>query len=183
MGWGPLIPLNSVFFQTANILMLICFVQLDMMWLRLIRICADIGFVLFGIFSLYIGLDAIIWNAFFAVVDVIYVIPLIKQRLPIKFTKQEELFYDTVQKFLTPFQFHMLMENGEQREYKMIGSQICQEGNPCDEVIMFFRIPNDKSVGIYKEGKRIMTAKEGSWIGHVEFISTCTEGSVKKSSK
>lgn len=111
MGWGPLIPMNSVFFQTANILLLLCFIQLDMMYLRLIRIFGDIFFVLFGIFSLYVGIDAIIWNALFCVIDIIYVIPLIKQRCPIKFTKKETQFYDKVKKFLSPFQCRMLLDN------------------------------------------------------------------------
>ena len=174
MGWGPLIPINSVFFQTANLLGLLCFIQLDMMYLRMVRICSDIFFVLFGIFTLYIGLDAIIWNLLFVVVDTVYLIPLVKQRMPIKLSKQEEAFYKTVKKYLTKFQFKMLIDNGEERKYHVCGSQICLEGNPCDEIILIFRIPEGKSVVLYKNKKKIMTVQEGSFIGHIEFISKAT---------
>ena len=174
VGWGPTIPLNGWYFQTSNILRLLCFIQLDMMYLRILRIFSDIFFMLFGIFQLYIGIDVVIWNTLFIIVDTIYLIPLVKQRMPVKLSKQEEAFYKTVEKFLTKFQFKMLIDNGEQRKYHVSGSQICKEGNPCDEVILFFRIPEDKTVVLYKDNKRIMTVQQGSYIGHIEFISQAT---------
>lgn len=172
MEFGPIQPANSWYFQVANLLALLCFLQVDLIYLRGIRILSDFFFLLFGIFTLWIGVDAVLWNTFFIVVDIIYIIPLIKQRMPIKLTKAETAFYDTVEKFLSKFQFKMLIDNGEERRYYMSGSQICKEGNPCDEVILFFKIPDNQSVGLYKDGKRIMSVKEGSWIGHIEFISS-----------
>jgi hypothetical protein len=137
--------------------------------------------VLFGIFTLYIGLDAIIWNTLFIVVDTYFLIPLIKERLPIKLSKQEEEFFKTVEKYMTKFQFKMLIDNGEQRKYYVSGSQICKEGNPCDEVVLFFRIPANRKVTAYKDNKPVMNIEQGSYIGHVEFISKNTvSNTIKK---
>lgn len=36
---------------------------------------------------------------------------------------------------------------------------------------MFFKIPDHKRVCIYKDGQRIMNIKEGSWIGHAEYLN------------
>ena len=171
MTFGPIKPLNHWLFQVGNILSIISYIQIDIMYLRIIMTATDIWFVLYGFFILNIGIDAVIWNLILAIINLILLIPIIKQRLPIKFTKHELEFYQTVERFLTPFQFNLLIENGEIRTYKEAETQIWLEGNSWGEIILFFRISKHKTVVLYKEGHKMGSVSEGTWIGHAEYLN------------
>ena len=170
MAFGTIKPLNHWLFQVGNILSIISYIQIDIMYLRIIMMATDLLFVWYGFFILNIGVDAVIWNLILAAINLVLLIPIIKQRLPIKFAKHELELYQTVERFLTPYQFNLLIENGEMRTYKEAGTQIWLEGNSCGEIILFFRIPKHKSVVLYKESHRMASVNEGTWIGHAEYL-------------
>ena len=171
MAFGPIKPINHWLFQIGNILSIISYIQIDILYLRIIMMITDLLFVWYGIFIINIGVDAIIWNLILAIINFTFLIPIVKQRLPIKFSKHELEFYKTVERFLNPFQFNLLIENGEMRTYREAGTQIWLEGNSCGEIILFFRIPKHKSVVLYKEGHKMGSVAEGTWIGHAEYLN------------
>lgn len=171
MVFGPLKPVNHWLFQIGNILSIISYIQIDIMYLRIMMMVTDVCFIVYGVFIIYIAIDSVIWNVLLATINIVLLIPIIKQRLPIKFTKHEMEFYQTVERFLSPFQFNLLIENGEERTFKAAGTQICLEGNSCGEIILFFRIPKHKRVVLFKEGHKMGTVNEGTWIGHAEYLN------------
>ena len=74
-------------------------------------IAASLVFCLWSVLVKWIVVDCLLWNLGFLIINVILAIPLIKQRMPIKFTDEESDIWrrNMFNKFLTPFQFKKLM--------------------------------------------------------------------------
>ena len=68
-------------------------------------IAASLVFCIWSVFVKWIVVDCLLWNLGFLIINAVLAIPLIKQRMPIKFTEQESeiWWWNLFNKFLTPF--------------------------------------------------------------------------------
>ena len=135
-------------------------------------ILASVIFCYWSVAVKWISLDALVWNLLFLIIHVFLSIPLIKQRLPIHLSSEEQQFYDLrMAKFLTKHQFKLLIDNGQFNNVTL-HSQIVNEGDYCNKIIMMFNIPSNMRVQLYKGSAKLIPSVSGSWLGTIEYLDT-----------
>ena len=80
-------------YQLANAFLLLSYISPNLLALRLLLAAGCVCFALWGVFVLAISVDTLVWNAFFAVVNLTQAGILIYHRRPIQLDPQLEAVY------------------------------------------------------------------------------------------
>lgn len=119
----------------ASILTMVAYLLKDILWLRLLTILSCVAGIAFNYFVPAEPLWSVIyWNLLFAVINIVQVAILIKERAGVHFTEEEKELHDTLFKNFAPFEFMKLMRIAEWREAKQ-GDVLAVEEQPIDAVI------------------------------------------------
>jgi hypothetical protein len=139
----------------------------DILWLRLLTILSCFAGIAFNYFVPATPLYSVIyWNMLFAVINIVQIAIIIKERTGIHFTEEEKELHETLFKNFAPFEFMKLMRVGKWLEAKQ-GEILAVEKQTLDAVMLIY----NGLVGVETSGKQVATLKDGNFIGEVSFIT------------
>jgi hypothetical protein len=151
----------------ASILTMVAYLLKDILWLRLLTILSCVAGIAFNYFVPAEPLWSVIyWNFLFAVINIVQVAILIKERAGVRFTEEEKELHDTLFKNFAPFEFMKLMRIAEWREAKQ-GDVLAVEEQPIDAVMLIY----NGLVRVEAQGKEIAQLTDGNFIGELSFIT------------
>jgi|SRR5215467_6543296 len=151
----------------ASLLTVAAYLLKDIVWLRVLTILSCLAGILFNYFVPATPLWTVIyWNVLFAVINIVQVAIIIKQRSGVRFTEEEKELHETLFKNFAPFEFMKLMRVGKWLKAKQ-GEILATEKQPVNSVMLIY----NGLVGVEANGKEIATLKDGNFIGELSFIS------------
>jgi hypothetical protein len=122
----------------ASLLTMAAYLLKAILWLRLLTILSCFAGIAFSYFVLPTPLWQMIgWNLVFAVINVVQVAIIIKQRSGVRFTEEEKELRDTLFKNFAPFEYMKLMRVGKWLEAKQ-GQILATEKKPLDSVMLIY---------------------------------------------
>jgi len=152
----------------ASILTMVAYLLRDILWLRLLTILSCFA----GIAFLYMVppkgplWQPIWWNVVFAIINIVQIAIIIKERTGIEFTEEEKELYETLFKNFAPFEFMKLMRITQWRQVAP-GEVLATEGEPLSEVMMIY----NGRLSVERSGTPFAELHDGNFIGEVSFIS------------
>jgi Popeye-like protein len=153
----------------ASVLTMVAYLLKDILWLRLLTILSCFAGIAFNYFVPSAPLWTVIyWNVLFAVINIVQVAIIVKERADVHFSEEEKELHETLFKNFAPFEFMKLMRVGKWREAQP-GDVLAIEQKPLDAVMLIY----NGLVGVEQNGKEVAKLKDGNFIGEVSFI---TEG-------
>ncbi len=151
----------------ASILTMAAYLLKDILWLRLLTILSCFAGLAFNYFVPATPLWSVIyWNMLFALINIVQIAIIIKERTGIHFTDEEQELHDTLFRNFAPFEFMKLMRIGKWLEAKQ-GEVLAAEKQSLDAVMLIY----NGLVGVETNGKEVATLKDGNFIGEVSFIT------------
>jgi hypothetical protein len=153
----------------ASVLTMVAYLLKDILWLRLLTILSCFAGIAFVYFVPATPLWTVIyWNILFAVINIVQIAIIIKERAGVHFTEEEKELHETLFKNFAPFEFMKLMRVGQWREAG-VGEVLAVDQQPLDAVMLIY----NGLAGVEKNGQEVAKLKDGNFIGEVSFI---TEG-------
>lgn len=151
----------------ASILTMVAYLLRDILWLRLLTIISCFAGITFNYFVPATPLWTVIgWNAVFAVINIVQIAIILKERSGIDFTEEEKELYETLFQNFAPFEFMKLMRIARWQQAAP-GEVVAVEGQVLDNVMMIY----NGRLGVEKAGKQFAELLDGNFIGEVSFIS------------
>jgi Popeye protein conserved region len=151
----------------ASVLTMAAYLLKDILWLRLLTILSCFAGIAFNFIVPSTPLWTVIyWNILFAVINLVQVAIIIKQRSSVHFTDEEKELHDTLFKNFAPFEFMKLMRVGKWLEAKQ-GEILATEQKPLDSVMLIY----NGLVGVESKGQEVAKLKDGNFIGELSFIT------------
>src|SRR6266446_1672090 len=151
----------------ASILTMAAYLLKDILWLRSLTILSCFAGIAFNFFVPATPLWTVIyWNILFAIINIVQVAIIIKQRSGVHFSEEEKELHDTLFKNFAPFEFMKLMRVGKWLEAKQ-GQILATEERPIDSIMLIY----NGLVGVEANGKEVATLKDGNFIGEMSFIT------------
>ena len=153
----------------ASVLTMVAYLLKDILWLRFLTVLSCFAGIVFVYFVPATPLWTVIyWNVLFAIINIVQIAIIIKERSGVHFTEEEKELHETLFKNFAPFEFMKLMRVGQWREAKP-GDVLAIEQQPLDAVMLIY----NGTAGVEKDGKEVAKLRDGNFIGEVSFI---TEG-------
>src|SRR6185295_3984039 len=122
----------------ASVLTMVAYLLRDILWLRFLTILSCFAGIAFNYFVPATPLWTVIaWNSLFAVINIVQIGIIIKERTGIHFTEEEKELYDTLFKNFAPFEFMKLMRIAHWHEVPP-GAVVAVEGQSLDSVMMIY---------------------------------------------
>jgi cyclic nucleotide-binding protein len=165
MNHGQLIALVAT--NLASILTMAAYLLRDILWLRFLAILscfAGITYQYFVFGGPWWG--QICWNVLFAVINIVQITIIIRDRTGIHFTEEEKELHETLFKKFAPFEFMKLMRIAEWRQLAP-GEIVTTEGEELDEVMMIY----NGLLAVEVKGEKKAELQDGHFIGELSFIS------------
>src|SRR6266498_4734365 len=135
----------------ASVLTMAAYLLKDILWLRLLTILSCFAGIAFNFIVPTTPLWTVIyWNILFAVINIVQVAIIIKQRSSVHFTDEEKELHDTLFKNFAPFEFMKLMRVGKWLEAKK-GEILATEQKPIDSVMLIY----NGLVGVESQDKEV----------------------------
>jgi len=151
----------------ASLLTVAAYILKDILWLRLLTILSCFAGMAFNYFVPATPLWTVIyWNVLFAVINIVQVAIIIKQRSGVHFSEEEKELHDTLFKNFAPFEFMKLMRIGKWLEAKQ-GEVLATEKKPIDSVMLIY----NGVVAVETGGREVAKLKDGNFIGEVSYIT------------
>jgi hypothetical protein len=151
----------------ASILTMVAYLLRDMLWLRFLTILSCIAGVTFNYLVPATPLWTVIaWNALFAIINIVQIAIIIKERTGIHFTDEEQELHETLFKNFAPFEFMKLMRIAEWRQVAP-GDIVAVEGQTLDEVMVIY----NGLLAVEVNGEKKAELQDGHFIGEVSFVS------------
>lgn len=153
----------------ASVLTMVAYLLKDILWLRLLTILSCFAGIAFNYFVPATPLWTVIyWNVLFAIINIVQIGIIIKERAGVHFSEEEKELHETLFKNFAPFEFMKLMRVGRWLEAKP-GEVLAREQQSLDAVMLIY----NGLAQVEKNGKEVAKLKDGNFIGEVSFI---TEG-------
>lgn len=151
----------------ASILTMAAYLLRDMLWLRFLTILSCFAGITFNYLVPATPLWTVIaWNTLFAIINIVQIAIIIKDRTGIHFTEEEKELYETLFKKFAPFEFMKLMRIAEWRQVAP-GEVVTTEGQRLDEVMMIY----NGLLAVEVKGEKKAELQDGHFIGELSFIS------------
>jgi len=153
----------------ASVLTMVAYLLKDILWLRFLTVLSCFAGIAFNYFVPSTPLWTVIyWNILFAIINIVQIAIIIKERAGVHFSEEEKELHETLFKNFAPFEFMKLMRVGDWREARA-GEVLAVEKQPLDAVMLIY----NGLAGVEQNGKEVAQLKDGNFIGEVSFI---TEG-------
>jgi cyclic nucleotide-binding protein len=151
----------------ASILTMVAYLLRDMLWLRFLTILSCFAGIVFGYLVRGGPLwTYIAWNVLFAIINIVQIAIIIRDRTGIHFTEEEKELHETLFKKFAPFEFMKLMRIAQWRQVAP-GEIVTTEGQQLDEVMMIY----NGLLAVEINGEKKAELQDGHFIGEVSFIS------------
>jgi CRP-like cAMP-binding protein len=108
----------------------------------------------------------IYWNVLFAIINIVQIAIIIKERSGVHFTEEEKELHDTLFKNFAPFEFMKLMRIAKWREAKQ-GEALSIEKQQLDSVMLIY----NGLAAVETNGEEVAKLKDGNFIGELSFIT------------
>jgi len=150
----------------AALLTMVAYLLKDILWLRLLTILSCFAGIAFNYFVPATPLWSVIyWNLLFAVINVVQIAIIIRERTGIHFTEEEKELHDTLFKNFAPFEFMKLMRIAKWLEAKQ-GELLAVEKETLNAVMLIY----NGMVSVESNGKEVVRLRDGNFIGELSFI-------------
>lgn len=161
---------NNEYIFIANCLLLISYLQSNMLVFRLFFIAACIFFVIFSLTTPVVAIDGVIFNILFTLMNIILSIPLIKNLIPPNLNpEQKEIFRNHFKNYLIPIELDHLLKKGRRRIYR-VSTGMIKVKNEFSSLFFIAKIGKNCNVEL-KTKKRIFDLNVYSWIGIPEYLN------------
>lgn len=151
----------------ASILTMAAYLLKDILWLRMLTILSCFAGIAFNYFVPANPLWSVIyWNMLFAVINIVQIAIIIRERTGIDFTEEEKELHDTLFKNFAPFEFMKLMRIAKWLEAKQ-GEVLAVEKETLNAVMLIY----NGLVGVETNGQEVVRLRDGNFIGEVSFIT------------
>ena len=151
----------------ASVLTMIAYLLRDILWLRFLTILSCFAGIVFNYWVPSEPLWSVIaWNSLFAVINIVQIAIIIKERTGISFTEEEKELHETLFKNFAPFEFMKLMRIANWHQISP-GDVLAVEGQPLDSMMMIY----NGRLAVEKQGVSFAELLDGNFIGEVSFIS------------
>jgi hypothetical protein len=151
----------------ASILTMVAYLLRDILWLRVLTILSCFAGIAFNYFVPATPLWTVIaWNTLFAIINIVQIAIIIKERTGIHFTEEEKELYETLFKNFAPFEFMKLMRIAEWHQVAP-GQVVATEEQVLDDVMLIY----NGRLAVEVKGKQVAELLDGNFIGEVSFIS------------
>jgi hypothetical protein len=151
----------------ASVLTMLAYLLKDILWLRFLTILSCFAGIAFNYAVPARPLWTVIyWNILFAVINIVQIAIIIKERTGIRFTEEEKELHETLFKNFAPFEFMKLMRIGRWLEAKQ-HEILAVEKQPINAVMLIY----NGLVGVETNGVEVARLKDGNFIGEVSFIA------------
>ncbi len=165
MDYTVLIGLGAA--QLASILTMVAYLLRDILWLRFLTILSCMAGITFNYLYFKTPVWSVIaWNSLFAVINIVQIAIIIRDRTGIHFTEEEKELHETLFKKFAPFEFMKLMRIAKWRDVAP-GEIVTTEGQQLDEVMMIY----NGLLAVEVKGEKKAELQDGHFIGEVSFIS------------
>lgn len=155
--------------------LMLSYIQINFLYLRLVLFCASIWFILWGWLILDIALDLIIWNAVFALINIILAIPLFLSWLPVRLNKEESAIYEQhFKSFFTKKHFKILFKYAT-LETIYAPTELAVTGNQINKFIFIHFVSQNSEASLFAKGKKIASLGNGSWVGVIDANSALNQ--------
>jgi CRP-like cAMP-binding protein len=108
----------------------------------------------------------IYWNVLFALINIVQVALIVKERSGVQFTEEEKELHETLFKNFAPFEFMKLMRIAKWLEAKQ-GEVLATEKQALDSVMLIY----NGVLGVETGGREVARLKDGNFIGEVSYIT------------
>jgi hypothetical protein len=151
----------------ASLLTVAAYLLKDILWLRLLTILSCVAGIAFNYFVPATPLWTVIyWNVLFAIINIVQIAIIIKERSGVHFTEEEKELHDTLFKKFAPFEFMKLMRIAKWREAKQ-GETLSIEKQQLDSVMLIY----NGLAAVETNGEEVAKLKDGNFIGELSFIT------------
>jgi hypothetical protein len=151
----------------ASVLTMLAYLLKDILWLRFLTILSCFAGIAFNYTVPAKPLWTVIyWNILFAVINIVQIAIIIKERTGVHFTDEEKELHQTLFKNFAPFEFMKLMRVGKWLNAKQ-GEILAVEKQPINAVMLIY----NGLVGVETNGVEVTRLKDGNFIGEVSFIA------------
>ncbi len=151
----------------ASVLTMVAYLLRDILWLRFLTILSCFAGIVFNYWVPSSPLWSVIaWNTLFAIINIVQIAIIIKERTGISFSEEEKELYETLFKNFAPFEFMKLMRIGSWNNAAP-GDVLAVEGKPLDSMMMIY----NGRLAVEKQGAKFAELLDGNFIGEVSFIS------------
>ena len=152
----------------ASILTMVAYLLRDILWLRFLTILSCFAGIAFLTIVPPKGplWQPIWWNVVFAIINIVQIAIIIKERTGTHFTEEEKELHETLFKKFAPFEFMKLMRIAEWRQVAP-GEMVTTEGQKLDEVMMIY----NGLLAVEVKGEKKAQLQDGHFIGELSFIS------------
>jgi hypothetical protein len=151
----------------ASLLTVAAYLLKDILWLRLLTILSCVAGIAFNYFVPATPLWTVIyWNVLFAIINIVQIAIIIKERSGVHFTEEEKELHDTLFKNFAPFEFMKLMRIAKWREAKQ-GETLSIEKQQLDNVMLIY----NGLAAVETNGEEVAKLKDGNFIGELSFIT------------
>jgi Cyclic nucleotide-binding domain len=151
----------------ASILTMVAYLLKDILWLRLLTILSCFAGMAFNYFVPATPLWSVInWNILFAVINIVQVALIVKERSGIHFSEEEQELHETLFKQFAPFEFMKLLRIAKWSDAKA-GEVLAIEQQPIDRVMLIY----NGRLSVEANGKEVAQLKDGNFIGEMSFIT------------
>ena len=160
-------PLTLLLIHTGSVLTAMSFLLRDILWLRILAICAN---VMIGV-AAYRYLpeprwEAVAWSSIFASINVGHSIWLIYERHMQRFTEDEQRLFDTAFQALDKVQVRKLFRSGEWKTFDE-GGILATQGAHSDYLVLICTGEADVRLG-----ERVVRRLGcGKFVGEIGFVS------------
>jgi hypothetical protein len=151
----------------ASVLTMVAYLLRDILWLRFLTILSCFAGIVFNYWVPSSPLWSVIaWNTLFAIINIVQIAIIIKERTGINFSEEEKELYETLFKNFAPFEFMKLMRIAVWSNAAP-GDVLAVEGKPLDSMMMIY----NGRLAVEKNGAKFAELLDGNFIGEVSFIS------------
>lgn len=151
----------------ASVLTMVAYLLKDILWLRFLTILSCFAGMFFNYFVPATPLWTVIcWNVLFAIINIVQIAIIIKERAGVRFTDEEKELHETLFKNFAPFEFMKLMRIGQWLQAKP-GQVMASENQPIESVMLIY----NGIVGVEKDGQEVAKLKDGNFIGELTYIT------------
>lgn len=175
------LPASHFLFQIANVFIFLSYIQLNLIGLRLTLLIGSFFYGLWALIILEISGDTFLWNVCHIIINAALVIPLIVNAWPVRLRGEEKDIYTKYFKNnLSKKNFKFLLGKAKRKEVQIGATQVIQQGNPFDELLFIYKIPQSKCVQIYYKDVPTVASLPGDFIGMIEAKMHLTKARSKK---
>lgn len=157
------------FFLIAQVFNIISYSQSNFLVLRLLFIGSSLFFVIFAVTSNPVAIDVCIFNFTFLFINVWRSIPLLKDLVPPKMSKElEDIYQRYMWKYMRKQDFKFLFEKASRQVYR-ISCNIVKPGNGYSSIYFISKIPPNSKAIIYQWSSKYFLTNY-TWVGILEFL-------------